>query len=177
MTTNLQDGDIPFTFEATATAETPRRMARALLGLTLRRARFRITVLSLWPLTSLPFFMAYAGDGHSSTTRALGSLFWGGLLLLVVVLAVSVLVLLNARQFRRTLIPGTVQRTGFGEDEFVTSNALSSTRYSYRAVQSVEVHRGFVFVRFVGQPVLRVYPQSLFPPAAMARLRRAVNDS
>ena len=176
MTKNVQDDDIPFTFEATATAETPGRMARALLGLRLRSTRFRITALSLWPLTSLPFFIAYAGDGHSSTARTFQSLFWGGFLLLVVVLAFSLLVLLNARNFRRTLMPGTVQRTGFGQDEFVTSNAVSSTRYSYRAVESVEAHRGFVFVRFVGQPVLRAYPQSLFPPDAMTRLRRAVAD-
>jgi hypothetical protein len=77
----------------------------------------------------------------------------------------------NCRNFRRTVPPGTVQRTGFGRDEFVTANALSSSRFSYRAVHSFDSHGGFVFIRFVGQPVMRVYPRELFPPDAITRLR------
>ncbi len=82
----------------------------------------------------------------------------------------------NCRNLRRTVLPGTVQRTGFGRDEFVTANALSSSRFSYRAVHSVDSHGDFVFIRFVGQPAMRVYPRGLFPPDAITRLREAARQ-
>ena len=110
----------------------------------------------------------------STPSRLLGAAFWGALLTAAVVVAFALLVYVsNARVLRRTLTPGAVQRTGFGESAFVTSNAHSSSRILYRAVTCLEVHQGFVFIRFQGHPLVRVYPQVLFPDAELARIQSA----
>ncbi len=168
----VPDEDIAFAHESAATGQTAKRMARATLGLTLRRTRFYIWLSVVLLLLTALIFLAYEGDGLTPGARLLGSIFWAAVIAPVVLLMVCVLgYVTNLRNFRRTVPPGTVQRTGFGRDEFVTANALSSSRFSYRAVHSVQSHGGFVFIRFVGQPVVRVYPQKLFPHDAMTRLR------
>ena len=178
MTAQDGDGDIPFTREATTTAKSAGAMARAWLGFTLRQMRLWVVALAVLLVFSTLILLAYTGSSVSIASRVYGSLFWGGLLTLVTLFVFSLLVFTSHRRnFRLGLPPGGVQRTGFGDRAFVTASALSSSRISYSAVQSVHSHRGFVFIQFVGQPVTRAYPLSLFPPEAMAQLRGAVPGS
>ncbi len=170
----VADDDIALTHASTATDATARQMTRAFLGYALRQTRFRLTCLILLLLVSGPVFLAYAGDGLSPVARVLGSLFWATVFTVAILGVFCALVWFpNLRNFRRTVPAGSVQRTGFGEEGFATANALSSSRFTYKAVHSIYTHREFVLIRFVGSPVVRVYPASLFPADAIARIRAA----
>jgi hypothetical protein len=171
--------DIAFTYESVATSATAEQMARAFLRLTMRRRRFRTFFGAIWILLGA-YLAAYGYSGRDVTplSRVVASMLVAGAFTLLPLLAVAALIYFgNRRNFGQTVRPGTAMRTGFGEDEFVTSNSLSSSRFSYRAVRSVEVVDRFVFIRYVGQPVVRCYPCELFPDDALQRLNEAAEQS
>jgi hypothetical protein len=160
--------EIPFQYEFTASADTARRMARAFL-------RWRWPSLVRGLLGVFAFYvvlLVYLGDAAR----------WRDRLMIAVVTAFGVAVVVggglwvaariaNRRNFSRTVHAGAMMRTGFGETGFVTENELSASRFSYDAVEAVESRDGFVFVRYVGQPMIRTYPEQLFPAGAIDRLR------
>lgn len=169
----MSEEAIDFEYESFATPDMAQRMARALLGRTMRLRRLRIYFAVVWIL--LAGYLAafgFRGDDMNLASRLIGSLLWSSVLTLAVVGVLAALIYFgNRRTFRQGAFqPGSAMRTGFGRDEFVTANSLSSSRYSYDAVRSFEVYRGFVFIRYVGQPVIRVYPSELFPSDVQRRL-------
>ncbi len=102
----MPDQDIAFAQESAATGETAKRMARATLGFTTRRTRFRVHVAVVVLLMSAANFLLYEGDGLSPRARIFGSVFWGAVLTLVVFLVFGALgYVANCRSFRRTVPP------------------------------------------------------------------------
>lgn len=174
----VAEHDIALTHAATATPQTAGQMARAVMRWSLRRPRFRVFAVLVLVLVGGTMYWAYAGDGLSPVARVVGSLFWAAVAVLAVVSILSGLAwFTNLRSFRKTVPAGSVQKTGFGEEGFATSNALSSSRFSYQAVRSIDRQGAFVIVCFVGSPVARVYPEALFPGDVVERIRSRASAS
>jgi hypothetical protein len=166
--------DIPFVYEVTLDRSTAKRMARAVLGWAFSRTQSRIFFALLTVAMVGLIYLGYEDDGLAPGSRLFGSIFWAVAFTLVVAFVLAALIYFgNRRNLARSARPGGVMRTGFGSDEFVTSNDLSSSRFSYRAVRSVDLYDGFVLIRYIGQPAVRVYPSALFPAGALERVRQA----
>lgn len=88
----------------------------------------------------------------------------------------TLMFVLTRRNTRSTAYEGAVMRTGFGDSAFVTENPSSSTRYAYDAVESISTYGGFVFVRYVGSLVLRIYPTQIFPSEIVQRLETDIDS-
>ena len=173
----VEDEDIAFAYESAATAATANQMAGSMLRWAFRRKQLRVFLAIVTAVMAALTYLGYAEDDLTLGTRLFASAFWAAGFTLIVVLVVAALVYFgNRRSFSQTARPGTVMRTGFGRDAFVTSNDLSSSRFSYRAVRSIDVQGRFVFIRYVGQPVMRVYPGDLFPRDAVERLQEAADS-
>lgn len=170
----MADEEIAFAHEAVATSDTARLMARAMLRSAFGRRRLRVFLVAVTMGMTVLVFVSFAEDDLTTGTRLLSTAVWAGVFAVLLVGVLAALIYFgNRRNFGQAVAPGTVMRTGFGRDGFVTSNDLSSSRFSYRAVRSVDLVDGFVLIRYVGQPVIRVYPGELFPPEAVRRLRNA----
>jgi len=166
--------DIRAQHEFTASADTARRMSRALLLRALRLGAVRLLAM----LALVMVILLYSSDAYGWRNRLVGAAFWATVLTLVPVAVLAALGYLgNRKNLGRTTYAGAVMRTGFGQDEFMTENELSSSRFSYGAVQSISSLGGFVFVQYVGQPVVRIYSAQLFPTQIVDRLERATAAS
>ncbi len=125
-------------------------MPRATLSFTSRRTRFRVCVVVLVLLPS-------AAN-------------WGAVLALVFLFFGALGHVVSCRSFRRTVPPGTVQRTGFGRDEFLTAKGSVLVPLLVPSSAVVGSHGGFVPIRFAGHHVMRVHRRAV-PPDAMTCLR------
>jgi hypothetical protein len=176
----VAEEDIHFAYESFATPDTSRQMARAMVGRTMRLRRFWTFFAVLWAvLAAYLCAFGFGDDDLSVASRLIGAILWSAALTLIVVVVLAALIYFGNRRTlgKGAFRPGTAMRTGFGRDEFVTANSLSSSRFSYAAVRSVEVYDHFVFIRYVGQPVVRVYPSELFPSEALQRLAEAAKST
>lgn len=169
----MADEDIPFDHEFAATPAMDKRMARAMVAWQFRNGRFRFVVGGAPVVMAVYFYVSGYNDSDLGMTgRLFASAFWATVFaLLLVLVLVALIYFSNRRVLRQTTQPGSVMRTGFGSEEFVTSNALSSSRFSYQAVSSIDAIGGFVLIRYVGNPVIRIYPNELFPADALQRLK------
>ncbi len=167
--------DIPVQYEFTASSDTARRMSRAFL-LRVWRRHGAVRVLALFAVVTV--VLLYPSDVPGWRDRLVTACFWAAVVTLGAVAALAALSYrMNRRNLGRTTQAGAVMRTGFGEDEFITENELSSSRFSYDAVQSISSVSGFVFVQYVGQPVVRIYPAELFPAEVVEGLGTATARS
>ena len=161
--------------EFTASADTARRMSRAFL-LRMWRRHAAVRILAMFAVVTV--VLLYPSDVQGWRDRLVAAGFWAAVVTLVpVAVLVALSYRMNRRNLGRTTHAGAVMRTGFGEGEFITENELSSSRFSYDAVQSISSVSEFVFVQYVGQPVVRIYPAELFPAEVVERLGTATARS
>ena len=170
--------DIAFAYESVATAYTAKEMARAGLRRRLRQGRVRRGLAVVWILATALLYLSadWRDDTNVASRLASSALFAGAIVLVVTAALIPVGYFVTRRNFAATVRPGNVARSGFGADEFVTSNELSSSRTSYRAVRSIDVYDRFVFIRMVGSPLDRVYPRELFPPEELERFGQVADQ-
>lgn len=173
-TADVSDREVALVHSSTATGRTPRQVARATLGFTLRSRRFLVqtAVVVLVGVTILAIVVGddlLPGVDGASWAIVCAAVFT----LLYLALISAIVYVTTYRNVRRALPVGSVQRTGFGPEGFALESHLGTSRHSYRAVQSADTYGGFVFVRFVGQPLHHVLPDELWPAEAMSRLREA----
>jgi hypothetical protein len=167
--------DIPVQYEFTASSDTARRMSRAFLR-RLWSGFGAVRLLAVFAVVSV--VLLYSSDVQGWRDRLVGAGFWAAVVTLYLgVLLAALSYRMNRRTLGRTTYAGAAMRTGFGQDEFITENELSSSRFSYDAVESISSVSGFVFVQYVGQPVVRIYPAELFPAEVVERLGTATARS
>ena len=166
----------PFQYAFTASSRTAPAMARAVVVHAHRRPSVGIFYLVvLLAMTCL----LYTGldDDHSVLARLIAATIYGaGATALVAAVVIGLIYVGNRRNLGRVAHDGAVLRTGFGEGEFVTATATSSSRFAYEGVEEVATDRDFVLIRLTGAPVVRVYPRALFPDDAVRRLELAVAE-
>ncbi len=116
------------------------------------------------------FYLSYSGTPHSVGYRIWASLFYA---IVVTVFAACLLAgfifIVVHRNARLRVFDGAVLRSGFSEDSFVTSNPVTSTRWSYEGVRFV-VRGDFVILRPRGG-AWTIFPRALFPDEALAQIR------
>ncbi|MEO6627326.1 MAG: hypothetical protein ABIP03_02020 [Aquihabitans sp.] len=173
----MADEDIAFVHEFTVTSATGKQAARALLGFAFGRRQLHKVFGILTIVVALLIYFFFSKDGLTTSLRLFEAAFWAVAFTLAVALGVAALTYFaNRWAFTKNALPGSVIRTGFGRDEFVTSNEFSSSRVSYRAVRSIDLRGGFVLIRYMGSSALRVYPSELFPAAALERVRAGAHQ-
>jgi hypothetical protein len=165
---------IPYQHRFVVQAGTAKAMARAFVRYRLGQLHVRLVFLGLWLVATLLLFLSYDADELSAGARLYGGLFYGLLFTLIVLAIGMALTYVATRRLGRGRITeGAVLETGFGDDAVVISRPGSSGRTAYSVIRAVDVRKGFVFVRFDGNPVTNIYPRELFPDDALARLRQA----
>lgn len=159
-------------YEFTCSGDTSRRMSRAHVTKWLRDSA--MPIVALFAAVTVALLLTATSDVRGWRSRLFAAGFSGAVITAGAVALVTVLTYgLTRLNVGRMLSAGTVMRSGFGESDFVTENPLSSARISYEAARSVSSAGGFVFIRYVGGPVVHVYPAELFPPEVIARLEQS----
>jgi hypothetical protein len=116
-------------------------------------------------------------DSYGTVPRSL----WASVYALVPTIGIAVVTLgvgylLNRRSFRHRLREGVVLEAGFGDRFLVLRGPWAETTLSFDGIASVRSRGEWVFLQQRGSPVLSVWPEQLFPSAALTRLRRSVDE-
>ncbi|MGD8200729.1 hypothetical protein ACQE98_08705 [Ornithinimicrobium sp. W1679] len=165
----------PWTGRWVASRRSAGEAAGALLRLTLRSPRWWLFVLVVELAFALLLGLTFDAR-YGTGTRVL----WGTVYALVPTLGVASLglglaFLINRRAFGRRLHGGRVLESAFEEHALRLRGPWAETRLSFDGIASVRRSGDWVFLQQVGSPVASAWPAELFPPADLARLRRAVD--
>ena len=161
-----EEEPIPYQYRWVAGADTAKQMGRAFLSHLHRRPLIWVAYLLILVLFGTIIFVGYE-DYLSVGARIFGAVLFGMVPTLILIAALLTMVYQRTvRGARLRLFDGAELRSGFGEDAFVFSNPIASSRMAYRAVQRVDVEEPFVFVRYDGNPMTAIYPRELFPDEA-----------
>lgn len=167
------DEEIPYQYRYVATEATSREMARAFVDHLFRRRQAWLFLAAI--LLVFAAILLIGMDTSFSLGARIGwSLLFAVVPTVVLALAIALLSYVRTLKAARTRIfDGAVIESGFGSEELVLRNPVASSRIQYRAIRSVTARGHQVFLRQHGVPLVAVFPRSLFPDEAIARISSA----
>lgn len=151
------------------TEDTARNHARTSARRVYARPEMLLRTLAVLVGCSL-FFADNMRSLASERSRLLAGFFWAtGMIAIGIALRIMTTYGAVLRNAEANLVPGTVVRSGFGPQHFVTANPWATRCYAYSAVTDIKIIDDIVLMQILG--AWTRFPRELMPDRALARIR------